>query len=320
MKQEQELMENGLPKEVFLSIDAKFKEYEDIANEWNEKAYQIVVTDESQVDLMQKAKEGRILLRDKRKEIEKTRVRLKEQSLLEGRFIDSLAKRLKQIIEPAEKHLELQEKYAEIKEKLRKDKLKNDRLELLNPYLQFADLTSFDLSTMSDVAFKTILSGCKVSYENHQKEQEEIRIEQEKEILKNKTFTQRQSKITPYFFYAQKGDKFLTKESSEEEFLEILNILETRKKEDDNRKELLLKQNSELQKKVVKAENKVEKETQKTVNLQNIVKTNIQELSELDVLKKEHANMKVTLESCLVFIIPDNLRKSIEQTLNSLKK
>jgi hypothetical protein len=38
MNQEQELMENGLPREVVLSIDAKFKEYEDIANEWNKKA------------------------------------------------------------------------------------------------------------------------------------------------------------------------------------------------------------------------------------------------------------------------------------------
>ena len=139
MNQEQELMENGLPREVVLSIDSKFKEYEDIANEWNKKAYEIEVTDESQVELMQQAKEGRLLLKAKRVEIEKTRKRLKEQSLLEGRFIDSLAKRLFMIIEPAEEHLGIQERYAETKEQLRKAKLKIDRLALLNPYLTVLD-------------------------------------------------------------------------------------------------------------------------------------------------------------------------------------
>ena len=82
MNQDQELMESGLPREVVLSIDAKFKEYEDIANEWNKKAYEIEVTDESQIELMQQAREGRLLLKAKRVEIEKTRKRLKEQSLL----------------------------------------------------------------------------------------------------------------------------------------------------------------------------------------------------------------------------------------------
>jgi hypothetical protein len=319
MNQEQELMENGLPREVVLSIDAKFKEYEDIANEWNKKAYEIEVTDESQVELMQQAKEGRLLLKAKRVEIEKTRKRLKEQSLLEGRFIDSLAKRLFMIIEPAEEHLAIQERYVETKEQLRKAKLKADRLELLKPYLQVLDLDAFDLSTMSEVAFNTILNGGKMSLENYEKEQERIRLEQEETEKKAKLYSERRMKLAPYSFFIVNEDDVLYADTTEEQFQEIFNRLVDRKKQDDNQKELLAKQNAELQKQVVKAEKQVEKVNKKTIVFQTISDNHKKQLSEIELLKQQNNDMKVTLETCLKFIIPDPLRKAIENTLKSLK-
>jgi hypothetical protein len=39
----------------------------------------------------------------------------------------------------------------------------------------------------------------------------------------------------------------------------------------------------------------------------------------LDVIKQEHTDMKIALETALNFIIPDQLRKIIENTLKSLK-
>jgi hypothetical protein len=320
MNQEQELMENGLPREVVLSIDAKFKEYEDIANEWNKKAYDIVVSDESQVDLMQQAREGRLLLKAKRVEIEKTRKRLKEQSLLEGRFIDSLAKRLFAIIEPAEDHLEIQEKYAETKEQLRKAKLKADRLELLKPYLQVLDLDAFDLSTMSEVAFNTILNGGKMSLENYQKEQEKIRLEQEETEKRTKLYAERKMKVAPYSFFIVNEDDVIYSDTTEEQFQEIFNRLKDRKQQDDNQKELLAKQNAELQKQVAKTEKKVTVLTKKSIQFEAIASSNVKSYqSEIDILKAEHKNMKTTLETALNFIIPDQLRKNIEGTLKSLK-
>lgn len=320
MNKEQELMENGLPREVVLSIDAKFKEYEDIANEWNKKAYDIVVSDESQVDLMQQAREGRLLLKAKRVEIEKTRVRLKEQSLLEGRFIDSLAKRLKEIIEPAEKHLEIQEKYAETKEQLRKAKLKADRLELLKPYLQVLDLDAFDLSTMSEVAFNTILNGGKMSLENYEKEQDRIRLEQEETEKRTKLYAERKMKVAPYSFFIVNEEDMLYSNTTEEQFQAIFQRLKDRKQESDNQKELLAKQNAELQKKVAKTEKKVTVLTKKSLEFEAIASSNVKSYqSEIDILKAEHTNMKITLETALNFIIPDQLRKNIETTLKSLK-
>jgi hypothetical protein len=319
MNQEQELMENGLPREVVLSIDSKFKEYEDIANEWNKKAYEIEVTDESQVELMQQAKEGRLLLKAKRVEIEKTRKRLKEQSLLEGRFIDSLAKRLFMIIEPAEEHLAIQERYAETKEQLRKAKLKADRLELLKPYLQVLDLDAFDLSTMSEVAFNTILNGGKMSLENYEKEQERIRLEEEETEKRAKIYLERRMKLAPYVFFYVSQDDILYADATEEQFQEIFNRLKDRKKQNDEQKELLEKQNAELQKQVVKAEKQVEKVNKKTIVFQTISDNHKKQLSEIELLKQQNNDMKVTLETCLKFIIPDPLRKAIENTLKSLK-
>lgn len=299
MNQEQELMESGLPREVVLSIDSKFKEYEDIANEWNKKAYDIVVTDDSQVDLMQQAREGRLLLKAKRVEIEKTRKRLKEQSLLEGRFIDSLAKRLFAIIEPAEEHLELQEKHTEIKEQLRKSKLKAERLGLLTPYLHFLDLSQFDLSTMSDVAFNTIFNGAKVSLENFEKAQERIRLEQEEKERINIIYTNRKMMVAPYYFFVKGEEDIFYLDATEEQFQEIFDRLVDRKKKDDERKELLAKQNADLK--------------------QQVVKSTKEYVKSLDVIKQEHTDMKIALETCLNFIIPDQLRKLVEKTLKGLK-
>lgn len=319
MNQEQELMENGLPREVVLSIDSKFKEYEDIANEWNKKAYEIEVTDESQVELMQQAKEGRLLLKAKRVEIEKTRKRLKEQSLLEGRFIDSLAKRLFAIIEPAEEHLETQEKYAETKEQLRKLKLKNDRLELLKPYMDFVDLNDFDLSTMSEVAFTTIFNGAKTTMENHKKEQEKLILEQEEIDRKQKIYSERKTKLAPYSFFVKDEKDVLYSDTTEEEFQEIFDRLIERKKQDDEQKELLSKQNAELQKKVDNAEKKVTVLTKKSLKFEAISKINIEHAKSIEVIKQEHTDMKIALETALNFIIPDQLRKIIENTLKTLK-
>lgn len=299
MKTQEQELESGLPREVVLSIDSKFKEYEDIANEWNKKAYDIIVTDDSQVDLMQQAREGRLLLKAKRVEIEKTRKRLKEQSLLEGRFIDSLAKRLFAIIEPAEEHLELQEKHTEIKEQLRKSKLKAERLGLLTPYLHFLDLSQFDLSTMSDVAFNTIFNGAKVSLENFEKAQERIRLEQEEKERINIIYTNRKMMVAPYYFFVKGEEDIFYLDATEEQFQEIFDRLVDRKKKDDEQKELLAKQNADLKKQVVKS-------------TKEYVKS-------LDVIKQEHTDMKIALETCLNFIIPDQLRKLVEKTLKGLK-
>lgn len=186
------LLENPLIAQTKLDyIKSEFIDFTSVAEEWKEKAYSIVVTDESQTDLMEQAKEGKKLLKAKRIEIEKKRKLLKEQSLNEGRLIDSVAKHLTSLIEPAEKYLEVQEKYAEQKEWERKQELKRQRYLLLEPYLEVIDPNTIQLDIISEEAFTTILNGAKYGLE--QKRAEDKRLEEERIALQEKDRLEREA-------------------------------------------------------------------------------------------------------------------------------
>ena len=109
--------ESGLETTKANYILEQFKDYFNIAAEWEAKAKSIVVTDESQVVDMQMARTGRLFLREKRIAVEKSRKALKEQALREGKAIDGIANVLKALIEPIEKYLDDQEHFVENKKK-----------------------------------------------------------------------------------------------------------------------------------------------------------------------------------------------------------
>ena len=160
-------------------ILAEFKDFTAIADEWREKAMAIVVTDESQVELISQAKEGKKILKAKRIEIEKTRKKLKEQSLQEGRLIDGVAKHLMAIIEPAEKHLELQESFVLVMEQKRKAEVKAKRIELLIPYSDVLNSEFLQLDIITDEAFEGLLKNAKFM---QQAKLESERIEREEQL------------------------------------------------------------------------------------------------------------------------------------------
>jgi len=174
------LLENSLiEKSKSDYIIEKFSEFTKIATEWNEKANAIVVTDETQIDLMKQAREGRLLLKAKRIEIEKTRKSLKEQSLNEGRLIDTIAKSLTALVEPAEKHLDLQERFAEIQDQKRKAELKAKRYELILPYAEVIDPNTLNLGLITEEAFIGILKYAKDTLEAKLETERLAKIEQE---------------------------------------------------------------------------------------------------------------------------------------------
>lgn len=314
-----EALQSGLEKSTTLSVDNKFLDFEEIAKIWSKKAYSIVVNDETQLETIQKAKEGRLLLKNKRAEIEKTRKSLKEKSLLEGRYIDSVAKKLTSLIKPAEEHLLLQEKYIEIKEENRKNKLKEERLLLLEKYNDFFDANFFDLKTMSEVAFTTVLNGCKLAYENNKKEEEAKRLEEEENLKKINLYQERKNNLLPYSFFIKSGEQIWI-DSTEEEYNNFLSTLKQRKQKSDDEKQLLEKQNAELKKKVVNTEKKIEVVSKKSKTFEDIAQSNANAYkSELETLRKQNNEMQIVLKNCLNFIIPDRLRKVIESTLKELK-
>lgn len=136
------LKDSGLEKSKAQYILDAFHDIFEITAEWERRAKRIKVTDSSQIDMMQKAKEGREVLSAKRIEIEKTRKLLKEHPLREGQTIDGIAKTLQGVIAPIETHLKEQEDFVKnqikareeerrikVEEKAEKERIKKEKAE-----------------------------------------------------------------------------------------------------------------------------------------------------------------------------------------------
>ena len=157
---------SGLEKTKAESILEKFQDYFYIAAQWELEARKINVTSAEQVDEMKKAREGRLLLKGKRGEIERTRKEQKEQSLREGKAIDGIANVLKALIEPIEEHLDKQERFVELQEEKIKEDRKVIRIKELAPF--GLDLTFYDLNNMSEEHYQTLLTGQKLALQQKQ--------------------------------------------------------------------------------------------------------------------------------------------------------
>jgi len=113
--------ESNLPVTESEALLQQVQDVADMAAEWETKAKELIVTDASQTELMEKARIGRLALRDKRVRLEKLRKELKDKYFRTGQAIDKIARYLRELIEPIEQHLERQEKFVELKEKAIKD-------------------------------------------------------------------------------------------------------------------------------------------------------------------------------------------------------
>jgi len=267
-------------------IKEKFESFTETALEWNKKANEIVVTDETQTDLMALAKEGRLILKSKRIEIEKTRKLLKEQSLNEGRLIDGIAKHLMSIVEPAEKHLETQERFLEIQEQKRKAELKAERYKLMLPYAEVLDPETLQLDIITDEAFAGILNYAKTTLEA---KIESDRIAKEEKEAKDKAEAQEMENIR----------------------LENIKLREdalSKQKEADD-----LKAKTDADLKAIAEEMK-----KQSVTLKTIIKKEQVIIENVETLKEKLNSAKTTMQICLNYIIHDDMRRMIEQTLKEI--
>lgn len=156
----------------------------------------IKVQDELDLKTMAKAREARLILKKARTTIEANRKDLKADIVKQGRAIDSVARLVKEQIEPAEKYLETQEKYAELKAAERTARIRAERIEKLSKYVD--DMAIFNLDEMTDERFEVVLASAKAQKEAEiaaekkaeadrlaaekaeREEQERIRLENEK--------------------------------------------------------------------------------------------------------------------------------------------
>lgn len=320
-------------------IKEKFQDFTQSIEEWSEKAKAIVVTDETQKELMAEAREGRLLLKAKRIEVEKVRKSLKDQSLNEGRLIDSVAKYLTGLIEPAEKHLELQEKFIEIQEQNKRIKLKDERIKLLAPYSEVIDAYSIQLDLITEEAFITILNGAKLALENKKKEAERLEFERIENEKKQRIYQERMLQIAEYKkYYNPETDLVLTPETDILDFNMFFQNLINRHAQEVIKQNKLEKENEKL--KQQNLENKKEIKELKTII--KIDKTPISEApttivkreaiedvdsdeelitvkkKDYEVLKRRYAIAKTTLESVLFFIVPVPLRDLVNNAMRDI--
>ena len=153
--------ESGLEKTKAQILLDNFSNYFEIASDWQRKADSLVVNNIEQIAEMKMAREGRLFLKQKRVEVEKTRKQLKESALREGQTIDAIARILTNLIEPIEENLEQKEKYREIQEATRKAELKMIRESELQPYLEFVPF-GLQLGEMSEDDFNKTITGARI--------------------------------------------------------------------------------------------------------------------------------------------------------------
>jgi ribosomal protein S20 len=324
-------------------IKEKFQDFTQSIEEWSEKAKAIVVTDESQKEIMTEAREGRLLLKSKRIEVEKVRKSLKEQSLSEGRLIDSVAKYLTSLIEPAEKHLELQEKFVEIQEQNKRAKLKEDRIKLLAPYSEVIDAYSIQLDLITEEAFTTILNGSKLALENKRKEVERLELEALENKRKENLFQERRLQIVEYKkYYNAETNLILNLETSENDFKSLLNSLIERQEQEIVKQKNIEKENEKLKKQnldnkkeiselktIIKIEQTPPAEAPTTIIKREVADKDsfgadsVEELitikkREYEILKTRYGIAKTALESVLYFIVPVNLRDLVNNAMRDI--
>lgn len=251
-KLNQLIEESGLDHDRQMILKVRFQDYIDIADEWDRKAKEIKVTDSSQTELMKIAREGRLILRSKRTDIEKVRKEIKEQPLRECQAIDAVAKALKDLIEPTEKYLQWQEEFAKREEEARINALVQERSDLLSKYE--AEFQHMDLGNMAQQMFDMVLEGAKTQFA---KKQQELKEAEEKRLAEAEAERKRQEEVKAenerLRKLAQEQEAELAKErkKAEEERLKLIKeheakLAEERKEVEQAKQEIIREHNKKV--------------------------------------------------------------------------
>lgn len=175
---------SGMEKTKAQIVLSNFQSFFDEASVWEQKVKALAIANKHENDIVAPAREARLALRDVRVRAEKTKKALKENILIEGRFIDAIYNTIVAVTQPLEKKLEEQEKWREIEEQKRLNDLKTKREAELAPYN--ADTTYVRLEVMPEPEFQAFLQTSKLAHEarveeaRKAQEAERARIEKER--------------------------------------------------------------------------------------------------------------------------------------------
>lgn len=268
----QVINESGVEATTAKNLQDSFLPFFDQAQEWAEKAKTIIVTDESQVQLMKDARQARLMLKEIRVNADKVRKTLKEDSLRYGRAVQGVYNVIEYLIVPIEQHLEKQEKFVEIKEAEKLARLKIEREDKLRPYVEYVPY-GVDLAKMSDEDYNKLFNGAKLQFEaaiEAKERAEKERIERENAI---RLHNDRKNVLIPFWQFLSDSQKSLDYSTiSQSEFEMIIGSCKLRKKEHDDRQTEIEAENKRLAEKIeaerVERENAIRIEREKQAELQ----------------------------------------------------
>jgi hypothetical protein len=176
------LVTKGLDVDSATTLRSAFEAMFSQAEEWARRAAEIQVTREDQTHEMRLARESRLGLRAIRIEAEKTRKRLKADSLLRSKAVDGLYNVIAAMIEPIEARLLEQESFAERAADGRRNALRDARESALRA-LGADPGTYADLGLMLEDTWLTVESTARRANEERKEEArraEAARVEAER--------------------------------------------------------------------------------------------------------------------------------------------
>lgn len=314
--------QQGLDTSQADSLMRSFAGFYSQARDLVEKCKGISVTDISQKDEMLKAKELRGSLRDIRVEADKTRAKLKENSLREGRAIQGVYNVLEALIKPVEESLERQEKFAENLERERIEKQFVERVNKLSQYV--SDVSLYNIKEMADEVFENLLAGCKVSWEKAQEEIKEAENREKQQQALEITRQLRKIEIAPYQDYLNEQKIETVISMGVDEYNFTLNNAKIAKKDYEEKQEKIRLDNIELQKKA-DDEKKKREEMEEKIRLEKEAQTKKEAdekaIAEAKIKADEEAKVKALLapdkEKILTFAM--ELNKIILPAVESQK-
>jgi DNA repair exonuclease SbcCD ATPase subunit len=158
-----------------------YKEFAPIASSVAElaaKAHSLVVTDATQLTEMKQAREVRLALVKARKEAERKKTELKEDSNRYGKTVQSAYNTLDVISKTAEAHAEQQEKFAQIQEEKRQAEIRAARQDELAQYQAFLPPMG-DLGTMTAEEFAVVVDMAKAQKQKREEQEAQEKAEAE---------------------------------------------------------------------------------------------------------------------------------------------
>lgn len=242
-----QIRNSGLEQATIKNLEESFLPFYEQTLEWKEKALALVVTNENQKDLMKQARDARLILKNIRTSVEKTRKILKEDSKKKGQIIDTIARTIENLIVPSEEHLEKQEKFIEIQEAERKEALKNERIEKLKAF--DVEPSFYNLSDMPDEQFDLLLESSKTAYNNKKEAEERAERERIENERIDKLHEVRRKELAPYYQFLSESQRIANYGKITDENYEILfALLKSQKADYDKKREEIKAENERLRK------------------------------------------------------------------------